>query len=628
MYQKKKKHLGLMSVFLSFILLLSVINLPVLKVEAESPIDEFIYRCYDVALGREPDPDGLVNWRSDLSNNIRCGSDAEYCFVFGTEYTAKDKTNEEFVTDMYHIFLGRDPEPDGMAHWMSLIAQGQTREQIFAGFANSEEFFSLCYNYGITAGYFDANYDRNQLNKVNLFVARLYDICLNRIGDQNGQINWASSLLSGRHTGAEVAHEFIFSKEYQSLNLSDGAYVRNLYLALMGRQYDVGGYENWVKALESGYSRDEVFAQFVMSEEFGNICADYGINRGSYTPTDIGNRKLSAKYRIIKKKYSNGDYVEYIYDNAISSYAPNVKRFDSNGNFKEYESYEEVTKTANGTESKYYYTGFDGNGEISWQSFSKIVVSADELSETDYFYSDDWKTITDYYVYENIMTTTYNADGSTTTWAQPKKVYVYDSSDSLWSTSYYEYDSYYRCTSIERFRYDGTKLGATYIEHYNNNPYLIGDVKSYTEFEYDESGNESFRSVSEYDGRDNEVKHSEYDHGKLVINTISEYDAKGRNTKEICYDGDGKITRTKIFKYDTRGNLIERTQYASDNSVEDKGTFTYDDKNHVILEKYVSADGSRTEYAYEYDQYGNQTKLICTYNNGKVDWEENWYEAY
>ena len=124
------------------------------------------------------------------------------------------------------------------------------------------------------------------------------------------------------------------------------------------------------------------------------------------------------------------------------------------------------------------------------------------------------------------------------------------------------------------------------------------------------------------------MKHSEYDHGKLVINIISEYDAKGRNTKEICYDGDGKITRTKVFKYYSRGNLIERTQYASDNSVEDKGTLTYDDKNHVILEKYVSADGSRTEYAYEYDQYGNQTKLICTYNNGKVDWEENWYEAY
>ncbi len=121
-----------------------------------------------------------------------------------------------------------------------------------------------------------------------MFVERLYKVCLGRIGDKDGQIDWVNKLIKGQITGSKCAHDFIFSDEYVKKKLSNGDYVKNLYTAIMGRNYDKAGYNDWVDKLKKGMSRDEVFAGFANSTEFDNICKNYGINRGNYVPTDIG----------------------------------------------------------------------------------------------------------------------------------------------------------------------------------------------------------------------------------------------------------------------------------------------------------------------------------------------------
>lgn len=48
----------------------------------------------------------------------------------------------------------------------------------------------------------------------------------------------------------------------------------------MGREADEGGKNGWVYWLSQGWTREQVFEQFVISAEFTGICADYGIVRG------------------------------------------------------------------------------------------------------------------------------------------------------------------------------------------------------------------------------------------------------------------------------------------------------------------------------------------------------------
>ena len=68
----------------------------------------------------------------------------------------------------------------------------------------------------------------------------------------------------------------------------------------MGRTYDKAGYTDWVNKLKYGMSRDEVFAGFANSAEFDKICKQYGISRGTYKATNIGNYKpfVAEYYRL------------------------------------------------------------------------------------------------------------------------------------------------------------------------------------------------------------------------------------------------------------------------------------------------------------------------------------------
>ena len=50
----------------------------------------------------------------------------------------------------------------------------------------------------------------------------------------------------------------------------------------MGRSSDPAGKSSWVNALENGKSRKAVISGFTGSQEFAQLCAYYGINRGSY----------------------------------------------------------------------------------------------------------------------------------------------------------------------------------------------------------------------------------------------------------------------------------------------------------------------------------------------------------
>ncbi len=116
--------------------------------------------------------------------------------------------------------------------------------------------------------------------KIEEFVTQLYQVCLNREPDEAGKADWINRLVTGQETGASVAYGFIFSTEFQNYNFCNTDYVKQLYRAFMGREYDDAGLADWVNRLETGATREEVFNGFSQSTEFQNICSIYGITLG------------------------------------------------------------------------------------------------------------------------------------------------------------------------------------------------------------------------------------------------------------------------------------------------------------------------------------------------------------
>jgi hypothetical protein len=115
------------------------------------------------------------------------------------------------------------------------------------------------------------------VNLIRDFVTRFYQLCLDREPDQGGLTYWVSSLLDGTRTGADVAKGFVFSQEFANSNVSDEDYLDILYDAFFNRQPDTGGYNNWLDQMRSNVDRAEVLDGFIYSQEFANLCADYGI---------------------------------------------------------------------------------------------------------------------------------------------------------------------------------------------------------------------------------------------------------------------------------------------------------------------------------------------------------------
>ena len=97
-----------LSVVLSLLMVLSVISLPTLKAKAAGgTLDDFVERCYTVTLERGSDVEGFNYWKGKLLNGEAVGNELAYGFLFSPEYTAKGKSEEDYVKDLYMLFMGR-----------------------------------------------------------------------------------------------------------------------------------------------------------------------------------------------------------------------------------------------------------------------------------------------------------------------------------------------------------------------------------------------------------------------------------------------------------------------------------------------------------------------------------------
>jgi len=122
------------------------------------------------------------------------------------------------------------------------------------------------------------------LDAIDLFVSRLYIEVLGRGADPNGLRDWANLIRNRTLTGANAAYEFFFSTEFLLRPLTDAQYVDILYRTLLNRNADAGGRAGWVATLALGWSREDIFSDFVQSTEFDILCRNAGIDRGTYTP--------------------------------------------------------------------------------------------------------------------------------------------------------------------------------------------------------------------------------------------------------------------------------------------------------------------------------------------------------
>jgi len=111
------------------------------------------------------------------------------------------------------------------------------------------------------------------------FTTLFYSRFFRRPPDQAGLDSWVTWLESGAITGADLVKGFIFGEECQARisDYTDEEFITFLYRVLFNRAPEDYGFNAWLARMNAGMTREEVVDGFTHSEEFINLCKEFGI---------------------------------------------------------------------------------------------------------------------------------------------------------------------------------------------------------------------------------------------------------------------------------------------------------------------------------------------------------------
>ena len=237
----------------------------------------FVKRLYSLVLGRQPDTKGLDEWVNILIQGDVTGAEVVRDFVYSPEFIGKNVSNEEYIDILYKTCLDRVADNSGRSAWLERFEDGFSSKYILKGFIESQEFSGICGKYGIVRGSIELTEYRDQNDGITKFVTRCYKLFLDRKPDTEGLNNWAKLILEDKNQAKTLPEGFVFSKEFQEMNVSNEDYVKICYRAILNREADSKGLASWIKRLEAGDSRRTVCEGFTESIEFKELLEFYGL---------------------------------------------------------------------------------------------------------------------------------------------------------------------------------------------------------------------------------------------------------------------------------------------------------------------------------------------------------------
>ena len=111
-------------------------------------VTRFVARNYTEFLGRTYDVNGLNDWSGRINSGYGMENVA-YGFVFSQECINMNLSNSDYVKMLYRGIFGRSYDDAGLNDWVNQLNNGTSRETVFWGFANSQEFANMVASYGL-----------------------------------------------------------------------------------------------------------------------------------------------------------------------------------------------------------------------------------------------------------------------------------------------------------------------------------------------------------------------------------------------------------------------------------------------------------------------------------------------
>ncbi|UCF93174.1 MAG: DUF4214 domain-containing protein [Desulfobacterales bacterium] len=232
-----------------------------------------IARYYQDILDRDPEPEGAAAWSEEMERIICLNVDIKEGFIAlaklffnSREYELQDKTNAQYVTDLYQTFFNRAPDPAGSEYWIGRLDQGLSRNVLLNFFVYSDEFRLFM------ADILGSDPGRPECNLVN----DLYRGLQGRLPDTAGFAGWVDLMRTAmstseqavRELARQIAQGFLQSAGYTLRGRTDVEFLEDLYNGILRRGAEKSEFDGWLELIQRGMGRAEVLQDFTDSVEF------------------------------------------------------------------------------------------------------------------------------------------------------------------------------------------------------------------------------------------------------------------------------------------------------------------------------------------------------------------------
>lgn len=307
-------------------LFMGIMAIPASAVFSVQNAQDYVEQLYNGLLGRASDEAGKLLYVNKLySQGVSAGTVAQQ-FVSSAEFRGRQLNNDQYIEALYQGLLGRPSDPAGKSGFLNAMDCGQSRTWVFQQILASAEFKSHCENdFDMYVGTYSTDVNVPNVTPTNVnttearpFVEQLYVALLGRdastLATDTGVSHWVDMLFYKKLNAAGVATAIASSAEFNSKSYTNSEFITRCYQGLLGRDPDVGGYTNFITALNNGKTRSWVFSSICASSEFQNRVAfssgyanvTPGISNASSTGSVVGgavNEALASDY--VKRLYNN-----------------------------------------------------------------------------------------------------------------------------------------------------------------------------------------------------------------------------------------------------------------------------------------------------------------------------------
>ncbi len=105
----------------------------------DDKVRDFVMRCYQHILNRNPGQEEIDNWTEQIMNGKKTPDQVARGFFFSSEFKNKNISNENLIKIIYKIYMNRDADPQGIATWTRKLNRGTTLDGLLNEFIQSGE---------------------------------------------------------------------------------------------------------------------------------------------------------------------------------------------------------------------------------------------------------------------------------------------------------------------------------------------------------------------------------------------------------------------------------------------------------------------------------------------------------